>query len=131
MYFEKLIKTVEVVVMDLSNISGPPRLALVFCCTFAIVCLFALIKSTIPPKRDRVYKRWEQSEWVDIYDAFDKVPNCVWCDFKRIKLKEKQMGGCDGRIIRAYGVYFEYAFRISGARLIVCSNLKKDKVYRL
>lgn len=131
MYFENLIKTVEVVAADLSRISGAPKLALCFCCTFAFVCFFTILKSIIPPKRDRVYNRWRQSEWCDIYDAFNHVPNCVWCDFKRIKMKEKQLSGHDGRVISAHGIYFEYAFRISGARLLVCSNLKKDKVYRL
>lgn len=131
MYFENLIKTVEVVATDFSLISGPPQLALRFCCIFAIVCFFIILKSIIPPKRDRVYNRWHQSEWFDIYDAFNHVPNCVWCDFKRIKAKEKQLRGYDGRVISAHGIYFEYAFRISGARLVVCSNLKKDKVYRL
>ena len=131
MYFENLIKTVEVVATDLSRISAPPKLALCFCCLFTFVCFFTILKSIIPPKRARVYNRWRRSEWFDIYDAFDNVPHCVWCDFKRIKLKEKQLGGRDGRIISAHGLYFEYAFKISGARLLVCSNLKKDKVYRL
>lgn len=130
MKFENLIKSVESVATHFNRLQGPPKLAIYFCFAFALICFWVLFKEVPTPKKDKVNTAWEQSEWLDLYDAFNHVPHCVWCDFKRIKLKEKQLGGYDGRIIKARGIYFEYAFRLDGCRLIVCSNLKKDRVYR-
>ena len=133
MNFDNLITTFESIVMDFSKIQGPPKLALYFCFAICFVCFLTLKKTWFPRGKigaERIYKRWRDSELIDIYDAFNHVTHGLWCDWKRVKLKEKQMQGFDGRIIKAHGQFFEYAFRVSGSRIIVCSNYKCDKVYR-
>ena len=133
MNFENLITTIQ------ANVSAfwetqtkETTLALVALWFFVFWIYRTLKKETILGglKRERVYKKWLDSELIDVYDAFNHVSYGLWCDWKRVKLKEKQMDGYNGRIISAHGQFFQYAFRASGCRIIVCSNYKRDKVYR-
>lgn len=132
MNFDNLITTIRTVGMQLAELKGPPKFAVIACLIYFVFCVSTLKKEwrSNPKRGERMYRRWRESELIDVYDAFNHVSNGLWGDWKRIKLKEKQMNGFDGRIISAHGQFFEYAFRIDGCRLVVCSNYKHDSVYR-